>query len=232
MPHTSMLRYVHSTPLTAVLLHCQTSTTHFRSWQTGLALEQYWSVTTSTLLATIQCMRYATQRTLSRVHRGEFASFYPINRLVRIISAPIVEIEEACSDMQLLDATHAAAAQLANATPCSACKAGLNSFASAQLWKITFADMLPPEVTALTFLNADNISNTGAIVEDSEFSGSISNLGRFKSSGGVLRRNTWHRGPTATPTNNNLEVRQRHARRSAQATLRADLTKLLARAAV
>jgi hypothetical protein len=160
---------------------------------------------------------YATQRTLSRIQRGEFASFYHINKLARIISVRIAAIEEVY-DMHLLNATHAAAAHRANATPCSACKAGLNSFASAQLWKISFADTLPAEVTALTFLNADNISNTGAVVEDSEFSGSISNLGRFKSSGGVLRRNTWYRGPTATPTNNNLEVRQRAVQLSVAAT--------------
>ena len=80
--------------------------------------------------------------------------------------------------------------------------AGLNTFASAQLYNITFTQALPPTVTALTFFNADNISNTASVIEDCSFAGSVSNLGRFKSAHGRLLRNAWLRGPTGK----NLEV--------------------------
>ena len=104
--------------------------------------------------------------------------------------------------LPLLASAHAAADKMAKDTPCSACKAGLNSFAAAQLYNVTFAEPLPTVVAALDFFNADNISNTGAVIQDSSFTGSCSNLGRFKSSGGAIRRNTWHRGPTSQ----NLEI--------------------------
>lgn len=90
----------------------------------------------------------------------------------------------------------------AKKTPCSACRAGFNSYAAAQLYNLSFSDELPESVTSLLLLNADNISNTNAIVQDCTFKGSNSNLGRFKSSGGKLLRNKWLRGPTAQ----NLEV--------------------------
>ena len=54
---------IHATVRVSQATHCcllryQMSTTHFRSWQRGLALEQYLLGTTSTSLATTQCMRH------------------------------------------------------------------------------------------------------------------------------------------------------------------------------
>lgn len=102
----------------------------------------------------------------------------------------------------LLSTAHTAAAKVAKQTPCSACRAGFNPYAAAQLYNITFALPLPATVQALSLFNADNISNTGAVVEGCSFTGSSSNLGRFKSSGGKLLGNVWHRGPTVQ----NLEI--------------------------
>ena len=130
---------------------------------------------------------------------------FPINALATPLASGVIVSISRVVDPQLLGllaSSHAAAAKIAKTTPCSACRAGLNPFAAAQLYNVTFARDLPDSVKGLTFFNADNISNTGAIVADCSFSGSGSNLGRFKSSGGSLLRNTWHRGPTSQ----NLEI--------------------------
>lgn len=148
---------------------------------------------------------YATQQTLSLVRAGETVSFYNINELAKptdtAVIASITKITNPTL-LALLPAARAAAAKKAEKTPCSACSAGFHPYFSAQLYNITFIDPLSPQVKPLTLLNADNISNVGASVVDSEFTGSNSNLGRFKSSGGKLLRNTFHRGPT----HQNLEI--------------------------
>ena len=149
---------------------------------------------------------YATQQTLSRLGPGESVSFFPLNTFgyPALASGVVAEVARVTDPalLPLLGSTHAAASRRAVATPCSACRAGLNSFAAAQLYNLTFAAALPPAATTLTLLNADNISNTGAVVDGCSFGGSNSNLGRFKSSGGRLTGNRWLRGPT----HQNLEI--------------------------
>eukprot|EP00040_Diaphanoeca_grandis_P030851 m.183238 g.183238 ORF g.183238 m.183238 type:complete len:525 (-) comp32155_c0_seq1:84-1658(-) len=149
---------------------------------------------------------YATQETLSRVLPGESLSFFPLNTFTypATATAVVANIERVTdpSLLPLLKSSHDAAAKEAIATPCSACRQGLNNYATAQLYNITFTKSLPPAVTALLLLNADNISNTFATIEDCNFTGSGSNLGRFKSSGGKIVRNSFFRGPT----NQNLEI--------------------------
>ena len=154
---------------------------------------------------------YATQQTLSRVLPGESASFFVINELavavgdeLNLTSNTIAGIERVTDPalLPLLASAHAEASKMAKDTPCSACAAGLKPFAAAQLYSITFVAALPAAVAALDFFNADNISNTGAVIQDCSFAGSNSNLGRFKAAGGAIRRNTWHRGPT----HQNLEI--------------------------
>ena len=150
-------------------------------------------------------LEYATQRTLGRVAIGDRVSFFPINTftwpaLASGVVASIAAVHDPALQHVLTD-TYSAASRIALKTPCSACRAGLNPHASAQLWNITLSETLPSAIAALTFLNADAISNTGAVVEDCDFSGSNSNLGRWKSSGGTITNSRF-----SQTVNANLEI--------------------------
>lgn len=137
---------------------------------------------------------YGTQTTMDRVAAGETLSFFPLNTFSYppLATATVTSIARVDGADALLADAYAAASRRANATPCSACRAGLNKFATAQLWNVSFSAPLlgvPP----LSFTTADAISAGGAVVEGCTFSDSVSNLGRFKSSGGVIAGTTWAR---------------------------------------
>jgi hypothetical protein len=147
---------------------------------------------------------YGTQTTLDRVSVGETLSFFPLNTfsfppLATQSLASIVRVEGTPA-AALLASAYAAASKLAKATPCSACEAGLNQFSAAQLWNVSFSTPLAG-VPPLSLSTADAISAGGALVEGCTFSDSISNLGRFKSSGGVIAGTTW-----ARTESENLEI--------------------------
>ena len=147
---------------------------------------------------------YGTQTTMDRVGVGETLSFFPLNTfsyppLATAAVAGIARVDGAPADA-LLAAAYAAASRLAKATPCSACAAGLNKYATAQLWNVSFSAPLlvvPP----YSLSTADAISAGGAVVEGCAFSDGVSNLGRFKSSGSTIADTTWARTNTQ-----NLEV--------------------------
>ena len=150
-------------------------------------------------------LEYATQRTLTRVAVNDHVSFFPINTFTWPAAATgvIASIARVAAPafQHVLEDAYAAASKRAIATPCSACRAGLNAHASAQLWNITLRSALPPSITPLMFLTADAISNGGARVEECTFSGSNSNLGRWKSSGGTITRSVFRQTENA-----NLEI--------------------------
>ncbi len=143
---------------------------------------------------------YGTQQTLSRVQSGESISFFPINTFswpptaTGIVSS--IELVDDPTATQTLASARSAAATKAKQTPCQACSAGFHSYSTAQLYHVTFNAPLDSSVLPLTLANADNISNTGALIEDCTFIGSTCNMARFKSSGGTIRGSTWGRGPT------------------------------------
>jgi hypothetical protein len=139
---------------------------------------------------------YGTQTTLDRVRMGETISFYPMNTfsyppLSSNTIASIVQVNGAAAD-SLLASAYKAASAAAVATPCSACRAGLNPFTNAQLWNITFTVPLV-SVPPLSFATADAISAAGALITDCVFANSGSNLGRWKSSNGRIQRTVWQR---------------------------------------
>jgi len=141
---------------------------------------------------------------MDRVKVGEPISFFPMNTFsypplaTRTISS-VSRIEDA-SASTILVAAYANASAVAKSTPCSACNAGLNKYTSAQLWNVSFSvplESMPP----LSIANVDSVSAFGAVITNCSFSDSISNLGRFKSSGGRIERTTWER-----TMNQNLEI--------------------------
>jgi len=147
---------------------------------------------------------YGTQTTLDRVAPGEAMSFYPLNTfsfppLATGTVAGLARVDGAAADALLADA-YARASAAAVATPCSACEKGLNKYSSAQLWNVTLRAPLGG-VPPLSFATADGISAAGAVVADCVFANSISNLGRWKSSGSRIERSTW-----ARTVNQNLEI--------------------------
>ena len=147
---------------------------------------------------------YGTQTTLDRVAPGETLSFYPLNTfsfppLATGAVAGLARVDGAAADALLADA-YARASAAAVATPCSACKKGLNKYANAQLWNVTFAVPLAG-VPPLSFSTADAIAAGGAVVTDCVFQNSISNLGRWKSSNSRIERTSW-----ARTSNQNLEI--------------------------
>ena len=148
---------------------------------------------------------YGTQTTMDRVAPGEDLSFFPLNTfsyppLTSRTIASIVRVDGA-EAAALLASAYANASALAHDTPCSACNAGLNKFAVAQLWNVTFSSPLVG-VPPFSFSTADSISAAGAVVTDCTFRGSISNLGRWKSSNSRIERTSW-----ALTLSQNLEVR-------------------------
>jgi hypothetical protein len=149
---------------------------------------------------------YGTQTTLDRVQPGQDLSFFPLNTfsypaLATARIASIERVEGAAADA-LLASAYANASALAHATPCSACEAGLNKYALAQLWNVTFEDASPlVTVPSLSFATADAISAAGAVVADCTFANSISNLGRWKSSNSRIERTSW-----ARTSDENLEI--------------------------
>lgn len=150
---------------------------------------------------------YGTQTTLDRVAVGESLSFFPLNTF----TYPPLDSEAIASIARVSSADGSAAAVLADAytrasalaksTPCSACHAGLNPFAAAQLYNVSFKGGLGGSVLPLSLVSADSIASGGAVISGCTFSDSASNLGRFKSSGGVIEGTTWARTVTQ-----NLEV--------------------------
>ena len=137
---------------------------------------------------------YGTQRTLDAAAAGDALSFFPINTFTypaaatqRIADVALVAGADAAA---ALARAYAAAAAAAAATPCSACHRGLNAFASAQLYNVTLTGPLPP-LPSPALVNLDALSNAGARIEGCAFSGSASNTGRFKSSGGVIAGSSW-----------------------------------------
>ena len=149
---------------------------------------------------------YGTQTTLDRVAAGEALSFFPLNTFTYppLASARLASIARVGSAggaaAALLADAYSRASALAKATPCSACRAGLNAFAQAQLYNVSFVGALAG-VAPLSLASADGVSAAGAVVTGCHFSDSASNLGRFKSSGGVIEGNTW-----ARTVSQNLEI--------------------------
>jgi hypothetical protein len=151
---------------------------------------------------------YGTQTTLDRVAVGEFLSFFPLNTFTypplgmgAIASISQVSAASGSAAAAVLAAAYANASALAKSTPCSACHAGLNPFASAQLYNVSFSGPLGASVQPLSLVSADSIASGGAVITGCTFSDSASNLGRFKSSGGRIEGNTW-----ARTVSQNLEV--------------------------
>ena len=156
---------------------------------------------------------YGSERTLSRVQVGEQLSFYPVNTLLfpglgTVTIASISLVTDPTLQHLLGDAYEATSAK-AEDTPCSACHAGLNACTSAQLYNITFTSPLPAQLSPTAFVNCDGISNVGAVITGCSFAGSASNLGRFKSSHGVISnnvfRNTLSQNLEISPLQNWLE---------------------------
>jgi hypothetical protein len=149
---------------------------------------------------------YGTQTTLDRVAAGEALSFFPLNTFTYppLASASLASIARVGTAggaaAALLADAYSRASALAKATPCSACHAGLNAFAQAQLYNVSFVGALAG-VAPLSLASADGVSAAGAVVTGCTFSDSASNLGRFKSSGGVIEGNTWSR-----TVSQNLEI--------------------------
>ena len=152
---------------------------------------------------------YGTQTTLDRVAAGEALSFFPLNTFTYppLASARLASIARVGGGAggggaaaALLADAYSRASALAKATPCSACHAGLNAFAQAQLYNVSF-DAALLGVAPLSLASADGVSAAGAVVTGCSFSDSASNLGRFKSSGGVIEGNTW-----ARTVSQNLEI--------------------------
>ena len=148
---------------------------------------------------------YGTQSTLDRLAAGEALSFFPLNTFTfpPLATGAIAHIAAAAlpgaASAALLADAYSRASALARATPCSACAAGLNHYAAAQLYNVSFA--APLAVPPLSLVSADGIASAGAVVTGCSFSDGVSNLGRFKSSGGVIEGSTWARTVSA-----NLEV--------------------------
>ena len=147
---------------------------------------------------------YGTQTTMDRVLAGQALSFFPLNTfsyppLCTATIASIARVEGAAADA-LLAAAYANASALAKKTPCSACEAGLNKYAAAQLWNVSFSSPLSG-VPPLSFSTADAISAAGAVLLDCVFEGSTSNLGRWKSSNSRIERTRW-----ARTESQNLEI--------------------------
>jgi hypothetical protein len=148
---------------------------------------------------------YGTQTTLDRVEAGQTMSFFPLNTFSYppLATARVAGIARVDGDFAaaLLAAAYANASALALKTPCSACEAGLNKFASAQLWNVTLDAPLGGLVPPLSFATADAISAAGATLSGCAFRNSISNLGRWKSSRSRIERTTW-----ASTLSQNLEI--------------------------
>lgn len=144
---------------------------------------------------------------------GDGLSFYPLNvfswpALAASRIATITRVPDAIA-APLLQAAYSNASAVAKSTPCSACHAGLNPFATAQLYNVTLVDSLPPSLTPPLFVNSDEYSAIDSTISGCSFSGSASNLGRFKSSGGsitgTLFRNTLSQNLEIEPLQNWLE---------------------------
>ena len=144
------------------------------------------------LFAGDSALLYGTQKTLDRVVAGDALSVFPLNTFTYppLSSGLVASIAEVPNATAALAAAYAAASAAAIATPCSACHAGLNPYATAQLYNVTFAaPVSAPAPPAL--VSVDSIAAAGAVILGCNFSGSGSNLGRFKSSGGLITSSVW-----------------------------------------
>ena len=154
------------------------------------------------LFAGDAALLYGTQRTLDRVAAGDALSVFPLNTFTYppLASGTVAAIAEVPNAAAALAAAYAAASAAAVATPCSACHAGLNPYATSQLYNVTFAAPISaPAPPAL--VSVDSIAAAGAAILNCSFSGSGSNLGRFKSSGGIISGSVW-----ADTLSQNLEI--------------------------
>lgn len=156
---------------------------------------------------------YGTQQTLSHTVPGDDLSFYPLNTfswpaLAAARIASIVPVPDAVAK-PLLAAAYSNASAVAKSTPCSACHAGLNPYANAQLYNVTLTEPFPLQLAPPLFVNSDAYSASSSSITDCTFSGSGSNLGRFKSSGGSITgtvfRNTLSQNLEIEPLQNWLE---------------------------
>ena len=149
---------------------------------------------------------YGTQQTLSRAAPGDELSFFPLNTftyppLARATIASIARVAPGPATDALLAAAYANASAAAAKTPCSACNAGLNKYAEAQLYRLVLSSPLPAGARAGALVSSAAGAARGAVVEDCFFSGSASNLGRWKSQDSVIQRNVWR-----NTVRQNLEV--------------------------
>jgi hypothetical protein len=102
---------------------------------------------------------------------GDPVSFFPFDTFTfpaaaSATVATIVKVTDVSLQPLLASAHAAAAKQAKNPGPCSACRAGLNNYAKAQLYNVTFTAALPAAVGpsqtgSWTAMNCDGISNTG-----------------------------------------------------------------------